>query len=365
MTTSTSRIGSLGRPGLAVVTMHGTGDGIAYEARLLERTFAAAGAAATTIALEPAQPGVVTAVERAMFAARIAAAQASGRVDWLLFNHVGVARAQGVVPRALRRPYAVMLNGVEAWDPGLGEDRKRVLREAALRISISPHTARRVAAVHPDIGPVIPCLLALAPHEPDPPVPEGALPPLGAHDVLIVGRMSAAERYKGHDELLEVWPAVRARVPDARLLVAGRGDDAQRLEAKAAQLGLGESVRFLGFVSDPALLWLFGHVAAFAMPSRGEGFGLVYLEAMRRGVPCLGSLHDAAADIIVDGVTGRLVDQDDRTALGEAVVSLLEDEGRRREMGEAGRRRYADMFTFERYGERLLPLLASMHANGR
>lgn len=355
---------TLGRPGLAVVTMHGTGDGIAYEARLLERTFAAAGAPARTIALEPRTPGAITLGERLRFAGRVAAAQATHGVDWMLFNHVGIARAQGLVPRALRRPYAVMLNGVEAWDPALGEDRKQVLRDAALRISISPHTARRVQAQHPDVGPVVPCLLALMPHEPDPATPGAALPPLGAHDVLIVGRMSAAERYKGHDELLEAWPAVRARVPDARLLVAGRGDDLERLRAKAASLGLEDAVLFLGFVPDQALLWLFGHVAAFAMPSRGEGFGLVYLEAMRRGVPCLGSVHDAAADIIVDEVTGRLVDQDDRAALAAAVVSLLRDEQRRRALGEAGRRRYEELFTFERYGERLLPLLASMR-NGR
>lgn len=356
---------SLGRPGLAVVTMHGTGDGIAYEARLLERTFAEAGAPARTIALEPATPGVVTIPERLRFAARVAAAQASRSVDWMLFNHVGVARAQGLVPAALRRPYAVMLNGVEAWDPALSADRKRVLRDAALRISISPHTARRVEATHPDIGPVIPCLLALMPHEPDPDRPDADLPPLGAHDVLIVGRMSAAERYKGHDELLESWPAVRRRVGDARLLVAGRGNDVERLRQKAAELGLSDAVVFLGFVPDQALLWLFGHVAAFAMPSRGEGFGLVYLEAMRRGVPCLGSVHDAAADIIVDRVTGRLVDQDDREALADAVAFLLEDEGRRRALGRAGRSRYEDLFTFERYGERLLPLLASLRGATR
>jgi phosphatidyl-myo-inositol dimannoside synthase len=150
-------------------------------------------------------------------------------------------------------------------------------------------------------------------------------------------------------------------VPDARLLVAGRGNDLERLRQKATALGLADAIVFLGFVPDQALLWLFGRVAAFAMPSRGEGFGLVYLEAMRRGVPCVGSVHDAAADIIVDGVTGRLVDQDDRAALANALSSMLEDDGRRRALGEAGRRRYEELFTFERYGERLLPLLASMH----
>jgi phosphatidyl-myo-inositol dimannoside synthase len=354
--------GTLGRPGLAVVTFRGTGDGIAYEARLLARTFEAAGAPATSIALEPARAGTVTRAERLRFTARVARAQLSRRVDWLLFNHVGIARAQAVVPPALRRPYAVMLNGVEAWDPALPEDRKQVLRDAALRISISPHTARRVEATHPDVGPVIPCLLALLPDLPSGAPDDALLSTVGSRDVLIVGRMSAAERYKGHDELLEAWPAVRARVPGARLLVAGRGDDVERLRAKATALGIDEAVRFLGFVDDATLYALFGRIAAFAMPSRGEGFGLVYLEAMRQAVPCIGSVHDAAADLIVDGVTGRLVDQDDRGALADAIVTLLGDDNRRRAMGEAGRRRFHEHFAFERYGERLLPLLAQLMA---
>ena len=80
--------------------------------------------------------------------------------------------------------------------------------------------------------------------------------------------------------------------------MVGRGDDVDRLRAKAAALGLGRSVHFPGFLPDAALRAVMRHAAVFAMPSRGEGFGLVYLQAMRAGIPCLGSRDDAAGDVI-------------------------------------------------------------------
>ena len=358
---------SLGRPALCVVTMRGTGDGIAYVARLVERVLRDALATPPRLlALEPARSGHVSRLERARFGARLLAAQATGRADWLLFNHVGIARAQRSVPAALRKPYGLMLMGIEAWDPELPADRLAAMREARIRIAISNHTARRVMETHPGVGPVMPCLLSLmpddAPHSGD--VDEALLAQVRPRSALIVGRMSASERYKGHDELLESWPSVLARVPDAQLVVAGRGDDVERLRTLAGTLGIAEHVLFAGFVSDATLDRLLSRVAAFAMPSRGEGFGLVYLEAMKRGVPCLGSVHDAATDIIVHDRTGTLVDQDDRAALADGVAALLADRARARALGAAGRARYEQLFTYERYRERLLALLTGAFGAG-
>jgi len=91
----------------------------------------------------------------------------------------------------------------------------------------------------------------------------------------------------------------------------------------------------------------------FAMPSRGEGFGIAYLEAMAHGLPCIGSVHDAAGEVIEDGVTGYLVDQSDTRALADRVSRLLGDDAGRREMGEAGRRRLRERFTADRFARRL------------
>ena len=169
--------------------------------------------------------------------------------------------------------------------------------------------------------------------------------------------MHDRERYKGHDEFLECWPEVIANVPAAQLVVAGLGNEVPRLQEKARALGVVASVLFCGFLPADALTAVWDRVALFAMPSAREGFGLVYLEAMRAGRPCIGSTSNAAGDIIVDGETGLLVDRSDRSALAGAIVGLLEDAPRRLAMGEAGRRRYLAEFTADRFAGRLYDIL--------
>jgi phosphatidylinositol alpha-1,6-mannosyltransferase len=171
--------------------------------------------------------------------------------------------------------------------------------------------------------------------------------------------MSASERYKGHDELLECWPGVLAVQPDARLVFVGDGDDLSRLKDKARALGVAHALVTPGFVDDGGLSEAYRHAAVFAMPSWNEGFGLVYLEAMSHGLPCIGSVHDAASEIIVDGLTGFLVDQRERPTLAVRIATLLGDEPRRRAMGEAGRQRALAQFSYEQFRDRVSEALTA------
>ncbi|KAB2950900.1 MAG: glycosyltransferase family 4 protein, partial [Thermoanaerobaculia bacterium] len=273
-----------------------------------------------------------------------------------VYDHPGPARAQGLLPSALRSRYAVAVLGIDVWRP-LAGTRGRALRGAAPVIAISHATLERarphlpegceVTVVHPGLD------LPLAGGAPDRALLEAA----GAGFVLIVGRLSGRERYKGHDELLEAWPALLELVPSARLLVAGEGDDRARLEARAAELGIGEAVRFAGGVDAATLAALYRRAALFAMPSRDEGFGLAFLEAMAAARPCLALTHTAPAEIVVDGETGLLVPRGARPALVAALAGLLSDPERARRLGEAGRARWEREFTFEAFERRLRPVL--------
>jgi phosphatidyl-myo-inositol dimannoside synthase len=345
--------------GLAVISLNNDGDGLAHEARLLHRALTELGSGAPELLdLGIREPRPVPTRAQIGFAARLLRTQLTGRVEGWLFNHVGLARAQNWVPRRYRRPYAVMLNGIEAWDPALSPDRVASLRGASARIAISHHTARRVRAVHPEIGEIVACPLALLPERRAEGASDGALlERIGPRSAAIVGRMSSAERYKGHDQLLEAWPAVVAQVPDAQLVIVGQGDDVARLRAKAGELGIEERVLFTGFVTDATLTALLRRVRVFAMPSHGEGFGLVYLEAMRAGLPCIGSTEDAAGDIIVHGETGFLTGLGSVPELVGHLSSLLSDAELCARMGEAGRRRFDDEYTLDRFKQRLAPLL--------
>jgi phosphatidyl-myo-inositol dimannoside synthase len=348
------------RGALAAATLAPAGDGIAYAARLIHRAMSDLGGGdPTLVELGATGSDPVTLRTRVQFFAKLARIQSLRRVNWVLFTHVGIARAQLRVPRQFRRPYGVFLHGIEAWSATLDAERRETLRNARVRIAISPHTARRTAAAHPDLPGIETCLLALLPDEEHPDrVPADVRVDYGAHAVVIVGRMSSMERYKGHDQLLLAWPRVLAEIPDASLVMIGRGDDVERLRAKAAALALGRSVHFSGFLPDAALRGVLRNAAVFAMPSRGEGFGLVYLQAMRAGVPCLGSRDDAAADVIVDGETGLLVPRQDPDAISGALVRLLTDEAMRHRLGAAGRRRFESLFTYPRFRARLAGVLA-------
>lgn len=349
--------------GLAVVSLASHGDGIAYVGRLLERTLGELYPRAPRIVqLAPGSSDGTTVGERARFLSRMFREQVLSRADFWVFNHLALARVQSVIPRALRAPHIVFLNGIEAWAPGWKSGIRSALAGARGRIAISVHTARRVRSLHPDIGPVHVCPLALLPEE----APDAAAADLAAaslvdeRSVLVVGRMSADERYKGHDELLECWGRVRHRIPDARLVIVGSGDDAERLRSKARRLGHSESVHFLGFVSGPTLQAVLSRAGVFAMPSRQEGFGLVYLEAMRARLPCIGSSVDAAGEVIIDGETGLLVDPARPDELSSSLVRLLEDRDLRARMGTAGGARYRAEFTYDAYRERLRAILQEM-----
>jgi phosphatidylinositol alpha-1,6-mannosyltransferase len=358
-------------PTLAAVTLHERGGGVASVSRLIwqvmgetwgdRRRLITLGGAPSN----PGKPRRPSLAGRAAFGLRLAASQAAHPDSWVFFTHLSLARAQRYVPVVLRRQYAVFLHGIEAWRP-LNPDEQDILRGAALRVANSRYTASAIAAANPGVGSIDVCPLAFAPVDELPVAPQltADAPDLGPMAVLLVGRMDAGERYKGHDELLEVWPRVVAARPEARLVFAGDGDDRARLLAKAAALGVAARVTFTGFLPTEGLTRLYNRAAVFAMPSRGEGFGLVYLEAMAHGLPCIGSTHDAAREVIDDGETGFLVDQADGRALADRIAQLLGDDNLRRRLGAAGRRRVAEQFSYEQFSHRLVDLVRRSLSTG-
>jgi phosphatidylinositol alpha-1,6-mannosyltransferase len=303
------------------------------------------------------------AVETRSFAGRQAAlawnlwrGQAAGRrTAAYVFDLLGPARVQAYVPAGLRAPYLIPLYGIEVWRP-LSRDRRKALANATVRFAISRHTLDRALPFCPDLAGTTVLPLALEEREPAGAADVALLARAGEGFLLIVGRMASGERYKGHDQVLAALP------PGARLVVAGDGDDRPRLEAKVAELKVADRVFFTGFVSEATLAELYRRCAALVMPSRGEGFGLVYLEAMRASKPCVAARGSAAEEIVVDGATGLLVDPDDRQELARSLTGLIGNPEGARRMGEAGRERWQREFGADRFRERLTPMLEELTA---
>jgi glycosyltransferase involved in cell wall biosynthesis len=284
-----------------------------------------------------------------------AAARASLRCSaatQIVSSHLHLAPTAALLAWRGGRP-TVVLCGIEAWVP-LRRAERWALERAAL-VAISQHTAGRFKEANPAFAStdVIVCHPGLP--GPSAPRTDGARP--AGSTALIVARMSAAERYKGHDALFDLWPGLLARRSDARLVVAGDGDDRPRLELRARALGLAHAVRFVGRVSDAGLDDLYRECRFFVMPSRDEGFGLVFLEAMRAGKACIGG-RGAAAEIIQHDVTGLIVDPERGNELAAAVLRLFDEPDTCCRFGAAGRERFLSAFTDDLFRTRFVRALA-------
>jgi glycosyltransferase involved in cell wall biosynthesis len=141
--------------------------------------------------------------------------------------------------------------------------------------------------------------------------------------MLTVGRMAAGERYKGFDEVINVMPRLLQRFPELRYLIVGDGSDRSRLEAKVKALGLSTHVVFAGHVPETEKVAHYNLADVFVMPSYGEGFGIVLIEAAACGVPIVGSAVDGSRDTLLDGRLGHLVDPADANQLLEVISAVL------------------------------------------
>ena len=176
--------------------------------------------------------------------------------------------------------------------------------------------------------------------------------------VLIVANMHARLLYKGHQQLIAGWPKVINIIPDAELWIIGDGDGRRSLEKLRNSLPTeaSEKIFFFGYVNDEILEEMYDRCRVFAMPSTREGFGIVFIEAARHGVPCIGGKHDSVKEIVVDNHTGILVEQqmDD---IANSCIKLLEDDELANRMGNAGRQRYLENFQYIHFRKRLLSTL--------
>ncbi len=161
--------------------------------------------------------------------------------------------------------------------------------------------------------------------------------------LLCVGRLIPV---KGHLVLLRALAQARAHVPDLVLDIAGSGPLEPALRGYARELGLGDAVRFLGFVSP--VQRAIEDASVVVVPSLGEGFGMVALEAMERARPVIASAVGGLPEIVAGGETGLVVPPGDAEELADAMVALASDLPRASAMGEAGRRRALESFTQER-----------------
>lgn len=310
--------------------------------------------------------------DRIRFSAALLLAASRNRL--LVVDHVRLGLPLLGLPRACWPRTAFLAHGSESWKR-LRRTSARLFERSDIVLTNSQYTfAKMKQSLHDFSGSAcalgLPCHVPLA-QEPRPQTAlafplrsvEGRERSIGSRALLLVGRLDPGEREKGHHELLEVFPRVLAEFPDAQLIFAGAGADRDRLALLTRAQGVERSVFLPGGLSNERLFELYAACYAYVMPSRQEGFGLVYLEAMNWAKPCVACRDDGGADVVVHGETGLLVDQPlSLEQLASTLLDLLRDPNRARRMGEAGWRRLQQGFTADHHVERLLDALEPLYA---
>jgi len=161
-------------------------------------------------------------------------------------------------------------------------------------------------------------------------------PPPWERDPVILNVARQYQR-KNTDALLRALPRVREAVPGARVRIVGGGPELPRLRALARELGVVDAVEFLGpLEKDRDVRREYVTAAAFCLPSRQEGFGIVLLEAMAAGLPMVAGNAGAIPEVAPPGEAALLVDPEDPGELARALIRVLEDGDLARELVEAG-----------------------------
>lgn len=270
---------------------------------------------------------VMSKLQTPAFAAKLLLAHALQHPDRLFSTHVNFAPVGHWVKRLFGTKYSVVAHGIDVHE-AMPAMRRAALKAADQVIAVSNWTRQRVIACGVDAARV-----HVLPNTVDEQryalgEPSRALMErygLAAEDkvVLTVARLDKREGYKGCDRLIHALPKIAAAFPKVRLLIVGDGTDRPRLERLAYDLRVSQTVTFCGFVADDKLPQHYKLATAFALPSTGEGFGIVFLEALACGTPVLAGNRDGSVDALGNGELGFLVDPLDADAIAYGLIALL------------------------------------------
>ena len=247
------------------------------------------------------------------------------KFDLVVCGHVNLLP----VACSFGRPLLVV-HGIEAWQPLKSTVRRRLIHRCRAVVAVSQLTLDRLLAWSHYRGPthVLPNAVHLEQYgireKREDLVARYGLK--GKRVLLTVGRLAGEERSKGFDEVLEVLPHLPE---DVVYMIAGGGHDMPRLRDKALALGVGKRVVFTGLFPESEKPDLYNLADVYVMPSRGEGFGFVFLEALASGLPAIGSKADGGREALLGSELGTLVDPDDRDELRKAIEEQLAKRERR------------------------------------
>ncbi|MEE9355863.1 MAG: glycosyltransferase family 4 protein [Methylococcaceae bacterium] len=274
--------------------------------------------------------------------------------NYLLVGHVGqgpvalILRSLGMVKR-----YGIILHGIEAWER-LPYLKRWALKKADNVVATTHYTADLCAQknqLRKNQTTVIP--LCITDDQPQP----SDLKLNGKFKILCVGRQAKSEYGKGYHTLLQAMVSLNRDCPKAHLNLVGSGDDQERLIDMARELGVEQCVTFLGTLSNADLQAAYKDCDVFAMPSKKEGFGIVFLEAMRWGKPCIGGNHGGTPEVVEEGKNGYLIEFEETEFLAKKILELACDPKLRTDYGKHSLTLIASKFNAKSFNQKFKAVL--------
>lgn len=285
------------------------------------------------------------------------------QTDILLVGHINLAPAAWLFRlRYPRMKMIVMAHGIEVWHPLKGFKRWMV-QHADRIISVSEFTKsklldlhvsdpKKITVLHNCLDPFFPAPMEY--HKPDYLLQRYGIQP-GQKVLLTISRLNIHEGYKGYDQVFQCIPKLLTHYPNLQYILAGKYDAAekQRLETLIRQLGIEKHVQIPGFIPDAELTDHYQLADAFVMPSKKEGFGIVFIEAMACGTPAIGGDQDGSPEALRPGVLGYTTDPDNLEEITQTIITVLEQPRDAQDLQEKTR----VIFGYEVYREKLAELI--------
>lgn len=284
----------------------------------------------------------------------------TGRADLVIVGHMNQSPVAWFAKRVgLIRDYVVVLHGIEAWQRA--SFLKRLAFRGARKLIATTRFTATICAELNDLETQKILVFPLC-AEPRPDEPEAGFMLDGEWPILFVARLSKSEKYKGLETLIKAVADLQRDGKQIKLHVIGDGDDRPYLENIArTHLPKKDGVKFHGRVDGARLQAAYKSAKAFVMPSAKEGFGIVFLEAMRHGVPCIGGANGGTPEVFDDGVEGVLVPFRNQAALNASILKLMEEPDFASGIGEAGRMRFLRDYSFRNFAGHWTEVLQISH----
>jgi glycosyltransferase involved in cell wall biosynthesis len=262
------------------------------------------------------------------FSSKVATAELLDKPNLILTTHLNFAPLAHWLKNVTRTPYWAVAHGVDAWNIQ-NLSRKQALHHADRVLAVSHYTRNRLLQEQN----LDPSKVVVLPNTFDAhrfkvaPKPQHLLKRYHLNHeqpvILTVARLDSTERYKGYDQILLALPEIRCHVPNVQYLIIGKGTDHSRIEQIIEHYQLEDCVTLAGFIPDEELCDHYNLCDVFAMPSKGEGFGIVFLEALACGKPALGGDCDGALDALDGGNLGVLVNPDNIDVIAQKLIQIL------------------------------------------